>query len=152
MTFSRAAVAGGLAVGCFATVFPAEVSVAQTLARGAVASSTPVEKLDRSQVAERLKANGIDAGHVKYGVNAYRVIYRTVDAKGRSTTASQLVALPGNSRRNLRVVSWLHGTTVYRGDVASVNEKSTDRAATLLFAGAGHAVSAPDYLFATLLS
>ncbi|MFC5832793.1 hypothetical protein [Nonomuraea insulae] len=27
-----------------------------------------------------------------------------------------------------------------------MNEKSTDRAAALLFAGAGHAVSAPDYL------
>ncbi|MFD9950200.1 lipase family protein [Nonomuraea sp. NPDC059023] len=146
MTFSRATVTAGLALGCLATAFPAEASVAQTVARGALVSSTLVEKLDKGQVAERLKATGIDAAQVKYGVSAYRVVYRTVDAKGRSTTASQLVALPDNSRRNLRVVSWLHGTTVYRGDVASVNEKSTDRATALLFAGAGHAVSAPDYL------
>ncbi|MFE0156049.1 lipase family protein [Nonomuraea sp. NPDC059007] len=146
MTFSRAIVTAGLALGCLATAFPAEASVAQTVARGALVSSTLVEKLDKGQVAERLKATGIDAAQVKYGVSAYRVVYRTVDAKGRSTTASQLVALPDNSRRNLRVVSWLHGTTVYRGDVASVNEKSTDRATALLFAGAGHAVSAPDYL------
>ncbi|TDD02290.1 hypothetical protein E1292_23690 [Nonomuraea deserti] len=146
MTFSRAIVTAGLALGCLATTFPAEASVAQTLARGAVVSWTLVEKLDQGQVAERIKAKGIDAAQVKYGVSAFRVVYRTVDAKGRSTTASQLVALPDNTRRNLRVVSWLHGTTVYRGDVASVNEKSTDRAAALLFAGAGHAVSAPDYL------
>ncbi|MFD1541920.1 lipase family protein [Nonomuraea guangzhouensis] len=146
MTFSRAIVTAGLTLGCLATTFPAEASVAQTVARGGVVSSTLVEKLDRGQVAERIKATGIDAAQVKYGVSAYRVVYRTVDAKGRSTTASQLVALPDNTRRNLRVVSWLHGTTVYRGDVASVNEKSTDRAAALLFAGAGHAVSAPDYL------
>ncbi|MEV5499081.1 lipase family protein [Nonomuraea fuscirosea] len=136
----------GLALGCLATAFPAEASGAQSVARGAVVSSTLVEKLDKGQVAERLKTAGIDAAQVKYGVSAYRVVYRTIDTKGRSTTASQLVALPDNTRRNLRVVSWLHGTTVYRGDVASVNEKSTDRAAALLFAGAGHAVSAPDYL------
>lgn len=146
MTFSRAIVSAGLALGCLATTFPAEASGAQTVARGAVVSSTLVEKLDKGQIAERLKAAGIDATQVKYGVSAYRVVYRTVDAEGRSTTASQLVALPDNGRRDLRVVSWLHGTTVYRGDVASVNEKSTDRAAALLFAGAGHAVSAPDYL------
>lgn len=146
MTFSRAIVTTGLALGCLATAFPAEASGAQSVARGAVVSSTLVEKLDKGQVAERLKTAGIDAAQVKYGVSAYRVVYRTIDTKGRSTTASQLVALPDNTRRNLRVVSWLHGTTVYRGDVASVNEKSTDRAAALLFAGAGHAVSAPDYL------
>ncbi|MGR6915441.1 lipase family protein [[Actinomadura] parvosata] len=146
MTFSRAIVTAGLTLGCLATTFPAEASVAPTVARGAVVSSTLLEKLDKGQIAERLKATGIDAAQVKYGVSAYRVVYRTVDAKGRSTTASQLVALPDNGRRDLRVVSWLHGTTVYRGDVASVNEKSTDRAAALLFAGAGHAVSAPDYL------
>jgi hypothetical protein len=143
MTFSRAIVTAGLALGCLATTFPAEASAAQTVARGAVVSSTLVEKLDKGQIAERLKAAGIDSAQVKYGVSAYRVVYRTVDAKGRSTTASQLVALPDNGRRYLRVVSWLHGTTVYRGDVASVNEKSTDRAVALLFAGAGHAVSAP---------
>ncbi|GGP13197.1 lipase family protein [Nonomuraea glycinis] len=148
MTFSRTIVTAGLALGCFVTTFPtaAATADAQTVARGAVVSSTLVEKLDKDQVAERLKATGIDAAQVKYGVRAYRVVYRTVDAKGRSTTASQLVALPHNTRRNLQVVSWLHGTTVYRGDVASVNAKSTDRASALLFAGAGHAVSAPDYL------
>ncbi|WP_197093630.1 lipase family protein [Nonomuraea sp. SBT364] len=136
----------GLALGCLATTFPAGASAAQTVARGAVVSSTQVEKLDKGQVAERLRATGIDAAQVKYGVSAYRVVYRTIDAKGRPTTASQLVALPDNRRRGLRVVSWLHGTTVYRGDVASVNAKSTDRASALLFAASGHAVSAPDYL------
>lgn len=146
MTFPRVILTGALALGCLTVLIPAGTATAQTVARGAVVSSTQVEKLDKGQVAERLKATGIDAAQVKYGVTAYRVVYRTIDAKGRPTTASQLVALPDNSRRDLRVVSWLHGTTVYRGDVASVNAKSTDRAAALLFAGAGHAVSAPDYL------
>ncbi|SEG97825.1 hypothetical protein SAMN05444920_11175 [Nonomuraea solani] len=66
------------------TTFPAQATVAP---RGAVVSSTQVEKLDKGQVAERLKATGIDPAQVKYGVTAYRVVYRTTDAKGRPTTA-----------------------------------------------------------------
>lgn len=56
------------------------------------------------------------------------------------------MALPKSDARTLRVVSWLHGTEVFRGEVASVDPGSTDRASALLFASAGHAVSAPDYL------
>jgi hypothetical protein len=73
-------------------------------------------------------------------------VYRTADTKGRPTTASELVAMPKNGEPGLRVVSWLHGTEVYRGEVASVNDESTDRATALLFASTGLAVSAPDYL------
>ncbi|MEU9624406.1 MULTISPECIES: hypothetical protein [unclassified Streptomyces] len=39
-----------------------------------------------------------------------RIVYRTVDITGRPTTASELVAMPKNDERDLRVVSWLHGT------------------------------------------
>ncbi|MFB9526482.1 hypothetical protein [Nonomuraea roseola] len=113
-------------------------------ARGTVVSATQVEKLDKKQVAERLKAAGLDPAQATHGVRAYRVVYTTIDPYGRPTTASQLVALPDNGKRNLRVVSWLHGTTVYRGDVASMNPAATDRAAALLFASTGQAVSAPD--------
>ncbi|MDT7650417.1 MAG: hypothetical protein QOI36_1823 [Pseudonocardiales bacterium] len=49
-----------------------------------------------------------------------------------------------NDQSDLRVVLWLHGTTVYRGDVASMKADSTDRAVALLLASAGGAVSAPD--------
>lgn len=62
------------------------------------------------------------------------------------TTPSQLVALPKNGARHLSTASWLHGTTVYRKDVASENPKSNDRLAALLFASTGRAVSAPDYV------
>lgn len=76
--------------------------------------------------------------------HADRVVYRTVGAAGGPTTASPLVALPTNDQSDLRVVLWLHGTTVYRGDVASMKAESTDRAVALLLASAGGAVSAPD--------
>ncbi|MFD7665382.1 hypothetical protein [Streptomyces sp. NPDC059788] len=115
-------------------------------APGSVVSVTLVADLDAKEVAARLEQAGIDAAQVRYGVRAHRVVYRTRGVNGGPTTASELVATPKNGERALRVVSWLHGTTVYRGDVASVNEQSTDRAAALLFASTGRAVSAPDYL------
>ncbi|WP_242440864.1 hypothetical protein [Streptomyces sp. CB02923] len=118
----------------------------QRPAPGSVVSATLVDDLDAKEVADRLERVGIDASQVRYGVRAHRIVYRTRGADGRPTTASQLIATPDNGRRDLQVVSWLHGTTVYRGDVASMNEASTDRAAALLFASTGRAVSAPDYL------
>ncbi|WP_369382728.1 hypothetical protein [Streptomyces sp. cg36] len=102
--------------------------------------------LDAEQVAARVAKSGIDAAQVRYGVRAHRIVYRTIDPKGRPTTASELVALPKSGERALRVVSWLHGTQVYRKEVASVNDESTDRTTALLFASTGRAVSAPDYL------
>ncbi|MFD7549366.1 hypothetical protein [Streptomyces sp. NPDC059816] len=114
--------------------------------RGAVVSATLVAQWDADRVRAHLAQAHIKADQVRHGVRAHRLVYRTIDITGRPTTASQLVVVPANGVRDLRVVSWLHGTTVFRGDVASMNERSTDRAAALLFAGAGHAVSAPDYL------
>ncbi|MBN6038528.1 lipase family protein [Amycolatopsis sp. 195334CR] len=114
--------------------------------RGSVVSVVPVADLAQAEVADRLRAIGIDASPVRFGVTAQRVVYRTVGTTGEPTTASQLVAFPKNDRSDLGVVSWLHGTTVYRGDVASVKDESTDRVAALLFAATGQAVSAPDYL------
>ena len=79
-------------------------------------------------------------------VRPYRITYRTIDPDGRPTTASGLVVLPVSRARTLKPVAWLHGTTVYRGDVASVNPKSMDRAVAVMLASAGYAVVAPDYL------
>ncbi|WP_310723585.1 hypothetical protein [Streptomyces sp. N2A] len=115
-------------------------------ARGSVVSVTPVADLNTKEVTARLSKAGIDTTRVRYGVRANRIVYRTVDFKGRPSTASELVAMPKNDERSLRVVSWLHGTEVYRGEVASVNDESPDRATALLFASTGRAVSAPDYL------
>ncbi len=117
--------------------------------RGTVVSATLVADLDAERVAARVREAGFATDRVRHGVRAHRVVYRTVDAGGRPTTASQLVVVPRRDTsgpRALRTVSWLHGTTVYRGDVASVNDRATDRAVAFLFAGAGFAVSAPDYL------
>ncbi|MFF9512312.1 hypothetical protein ACF1BU_37065 [Streptomyces sp. NPDC014724] len=165
MNFSRlrgrSAKPGALALVCAVTVLaatgcgddnqrsssPAALTASQQpAARGSVISVTPVADLDAKEVLARLAKTGIDTTQVRYGVRAHRIVYRTVDIKGKPTTASELVAMPKNDDRGLRVVSWLHGTEVYRGEVASVNDESPDRATALLFASTGRAVSAPDYL------
>jgi len=117
-----------------------------TEARGSVVSVVPVADLEPAEVSAGLRAAGVEGVRARYGVTAYRVVYRTVGVAGDPTTASQLVALPTNDQSDLRVVLWLHGTTVYRGDVASMKADSTDRAVGLLLASAGGAVSAPDYI------
>lgn len=134
------------AVGLTAACGTAQPEVAAEPARGSVVSVVPVADLAADEVSTRLQTAGIDAAQVRFGVSAQRVVYRTIGTNGEPTTASQLVAFPKNEQSDLGVVSWLHGTTVYRGDVASMKEQSTDRMVALLFAATGQAVSAPDYL------
>ncbi|MEV3860113.1 hypothetical protein AB0J38_38125 [Streptomyces sp. NPDC050095] len=156
---TRLTAAGALALACAATVLTGtgHADAPHTLtgsvanpatARGSVVSATQVADLSARDVAALLQQAGIEpyAGQVRHGVRAHRIVYRTVDPQGRPTTASALVAVPENSARTLRAVSWLHGTEVFRGEVASVNDASADRATALLFASSGFAVSAPDYL------
>jgi dienelactone hydrolase len=81
------------------------------------------------------------------GVQAFRVVYRTIDPDGAPTTASSLVAVPQAAPGGrLRLVSWQHGTSVYKAEAASMSAESSDRAVAYFFAAAGDVVSAPDYL------
>nr|WP_312024648.1 hypothetical protein [Streptomyces sp. WAC 06783] len=145
-TTARAAGAGAVSGTWSAASHSSPAEPERSSGTGSIVSATLVVDLDAKEVAARLEKAGIEAAQVRYGVRAHRIVYRTRGADGRPTTASQLVVIPKNGKRDLQTVSWLHGTTVYRGDVASVNDASTDRAAALLFASTGRAVSAPDYL------
>ncbi|MFJ8692314.1 alpha/beta hydrolase family protein [Streptomyces roseolilacinus] len=113
---------------------------------GTIVAVEETGRVSAADIAKNLRDAGIDASRVRYGATWYRVLYRTTDSGGSATTASQLVVLPHRRESSLPVVSWLHGTTVHRGEVASVNPSSTDRRAALLFASTGRAVSAPDYV------
>lgn len=115
--------------------------------RGTLVSAVPVFRLK----AADLDKAAIDAGFVgapksRYDVTAYRLIYRTVDPSGRPTTASGLVVLPDGRRGALTVAEYLHGTMGTKAYAPSVDPESTDGVVTALFAGAGLAGVAPDYL------
>ncbi|MDT7785998.1 MAG: hypothetical protein QOF58_4417 [Pseudonocardiales bacterium] len=143
MTLSTRLTAAVLCGAVVAASVPATASAHS--ARGELLDVVPVSTMDTNQLVSYLGDHGLDASRVRFGVDAKRIVYRTIDPTGKPTTASALVALPRNDNRSPRQVTWLHGTTGYRGSVASVAD-GNDRAATLLFASAGYLTTAPDYL------
>ncbi|QEV65130.1 lipase [Streptomyces spectabilis] len=96
--------------------------------------------------AAELTASGYDPGAARHGVDAYRLLYRTVDAQGRPTTASGLFTLPRGLHGRLPTVSFAHGTGVHRVDAPSMQRKVFLTGPSVSYASAGFATVAPDYL------
>src|SRR5689334_10818171 len=89
--------------------------------RGRLVSVTALRTLPNpAAVKAELTADGFATGAVRHGVRIYRLVYRTVSATGRPTTASGLLAVPVSTAHRLSVVSFAHGTEVYRGDAPSM--------------------------------
>lgn len=137
-------IAFALGIGLIAAT-PAQATGRHHSHRGELVSITPLERLDRDQLADRFTEAGLGKDRVRSGIKSYRLEYRTIDVTGRPTTASQLVAMPTTDRRRLPVATFLHGTTVGRDEVASMDD-GLDRLISYQLAAAGHAVAAPDYL------
>ncbi|GAB2697251.1 alpha/beta hydrolase family protein [Kitasatospora kifunensis] len=139
----------GLALA--ATTLPAGTASAATVAqsdRGQLVSARQVSTLATKQdVAAALAAVGFDTGTVRFGVDAYQLVYRTVDPEGRPTTASGLLVLPRSREHELRTVSFAHGTASYRYDApSSMTKVGFVSAPAITYASAGFAAVAPDYL------
>ncbi len=118
-----------------------------TAATGRLVSATALHTYaTRADVDAALTADKFDPGTDRFGVRTYRLIYRTIDATGRQTTASGLVALPINNSKQLRTVSFGHGTEIYKGDAPSTSDDVFLIGPALTFASAGFAAVAPDYL------
>ncbi|MEU5306584.1 alpha/beta hydrolase [Streptomyces noursei] len=115
-------------------------------ARGTLLSVTPLGTRDRATLIAQARQAGLDAGTVRHDVTLHRLTYRTRTPDGRPTTASGLLVLPlGTGRRPLPPVVHAHGTLAYRGYAPSVAD-GPDRTATAVYAAAGRAALAPDYL------
>lgn len=149
---TRRVVAGACALSILTTTAcagddqPAQAEPPSTV-RGSLLSVTPIGELDSDEVTAYLTDYGLDASGVENGVDAYRIVYNTIDVAGEPTTASGLVTIPDSLPDGaVRLVSWQHGTIGYRGEAGSVSGDSGDRAAAFTFASAGYVVSAPDYL------
>lgn len=138
------ALSGGLAAPAFASA-PAPASASARSGRGDVVSVTPLARLSAAQAARYVRGEGFDVRAVRDGVDAYRIVYRTVTPQGRPTTASGVLALPRGAKGARATVEYTHGTMPYRGDAPSVANRP-DRAVTVMFAGNGFAGVAPDYL------
>jgi len=116
--------------------------------RGAVISVAPVASFSAAKLAAGLKSIGLGSWStlVHYGVDGYRVRYRTIAVDGSPATASGLIVLPRRAARTLRAVEFGHGTMLDRRDAPSVNPISDGRLTGLVAASAGFAAVAPDYL------
>jgi len=126
---------------------------------GVLISATQIARLSERSVAAELRNARLGPGDpalgaaaVRYGVVAYRVVYRTVNAAGQPTRASGLVAFPTSRAHQLQLVDYGHGTTAYKLDVPSsfgldANRDGLEgRWSSELFASAGFAIAEPDYL------
>lgn len=118
----------------------------QHVARGRLVSATHVKTMSADEVRAWLASGKFDASSVRYGVDAYRLVYRTVDTRGRATTASGLLVLPRGGERRLRTVSYTHGTEIYKGDAPSTADDVWGPGPAVTHAAAGFAAVAPDYL------
>ncbi|WP_439679352.1 lipase family protein [Embleya sp. MST-111070] len=129
-----------------AAVSRADAERAPAYGRGSVVSVRRVDVLDRDRVREQLSPYDLDAPAAEYGVVTYVVVYRTIDAAGRPTVASGLVAVPRGGPRTQRVLAFEHGTTVEKVGAPSGERADDNRAFPLFYAGAGYFTVAPDYL------
>jgi dienelactone hydrolase len=118
----------------------------QAVARGQLVSAEHLRAFSAEDVKGELTGDGFDTSAVRFGVDTYRLVYRTIDPGGRATTASGLLALPRGGGHELATVAYEHGTMATKSDAPSVVEHGGDLAATLTYAAAGFAGVAPDYL------
>ena len=128
---------------------PSETGGPQTKSdefRGSIVSSTKVADLSAAKATTYLDDAGFDASHVTYGVTAYRIVYRTVGLDAKETRASGLVVIPKTDRRELQAVSYAHGTTTFKRDVASEWGDDYNTSPGVMYASAGFVAVLPDYL------
>jgi hypothetical protein len=134
----------GLTVALTAAAVPAQ---ATPQARGQLVAATPIRTLaTKADVSTFLTAAEFDAAPARHGVDAWQLVYRTVDPQGRPTIASGLLTLPRSGAKALRTVSYTHGTEINRTDAPSLGAGGWAAAPAVTFASAGFAAVAPDYL------
>ncbi len=80
---------------------------------------------------------------LKYDVDAYKIVYRTLDPKGNVVIASGAIFIP-KGKDNLPLISLQHGTQTNRNVVASVNPLYSIEGLTA--AALGYYTLVPDYL------
>lgn len=108
-------------------------------------SAKRIAHLSAGEVTAYLRKSGFPVPPHARAADLYAVTYRTPGVDGRPSTASGVVALPAKAGKNVWTVAYEHGTTATRQDVGSLSD-GDGRAVPLMFAAAGFAAAAPDYL------
>lgn len=125
---------------------PALAAPTDAADRGRLVTATHLRTSSQQQTADELVATGFATDTARFGVDSYRLEYRTVDADDRPTTASGLLVLPVSGPHDLRTVVVEHGTATNRADAPSMTQQDFVTSPALTYAAAGFAAVAPDYL------
>lgn len=119
------------------------------LERGQLVHYEKVESKNASYMQQLYKSTlekypALDIG-TQYGVEAYKVVYTTVDKNGEKINASGLVTIPLGVNEPLSLVSEQHGTMFGDRNAPSVHKPLTTTGA-LISTLRGYAVAMPDYI------
>ena len=110
-------------------------------ARGEIVSATLLERRSADEIAATLASEGVPL-EARYGVDLYRIVYRTVDAEGRETTASGALAVPQREAA-LPLLSYQHGTLIEKSRAPS---QAGPDVIALSLSASGYLTALPDYL------
>ncbi|MEO8280766.1 MAG: lipase family protein, partial [Ideonella sp.] len=80
-----------------------------------------------------------------YSVATYRLVYRTIDGRGRELSASGLVSVPVKPAGSISpIISYQHGTTFTDAEAPSMHAQGDE--AAVIMASLGYIVIAADYV------
>ncbi len=126
-----------------ATFYRLLVSDSSAAARGTVETNLLLRRFTSAELLKQMQDRGVPI-FTAMPADAWKIMYHTIDTRGRPTLASALLVVPQGSTKNLPLVSYQHGTVTRREDVPS---RLNDEAALGLIMGAsGYITVLPDYL------
>lgn len=83
---------------------------------------------------------------VQYGIEQYKLTYKTIDIDGTEITASGVVVLPAGISTPLAMASLQHGTLFNESDAPSYLKANSEATIGSFFASTGMAIAIPDYI------
>ncbi|MGI9174118.1 MAG: alpha/beta hydrolase, partial [Rhodothermales bacterium] len=109
--------------------------------RGAVVSASLIERSSAEEVAATLEEAGVPL-EARYGVDLYRIAYRTIDAEGAETVPSGALGVPQRDGP-MPPMSYQHGTLIEKSRAPS---QSGPDVIGLSLSASGYLTAVPDYL------
>ena len=119
------------------------VLVSTPVARGAVETNVLIQRFTSAELLKRMQDRGVPAFSAM-AADAWKIVYQTIDPRGRPTRASALLVVPQGATKALPLVSYQHGTIMLREDVPSRLNDEADLG--LIMAASGYLTVLPDYL------
>lgn len=138
MSWFRRGLVACLVLGLTACAKPAPLSAPEGV------ELTPLSTYSTLEARIMLWVSGVEGINVTDDADLYRMVYRSHNWAGKEIRVSGLLALP-RDRKATQLVSFQHGTTTSRDAVPSKPD-GTGIAVSVVFAGNGFALIAPDYI------